>query len=238
MEKVYNLYIDESCHLEHDKTSVMCIGYVKIEKSNYSRIKDELKAIKLKYNSPTELKWNKLSHSRLPLYKALVDYFFQNPVFFRCVLVKNKSNLDHETFNRGDHNAFYYKMVYQLLHNPWVNRDFDLFHVFLDIKDTRGKERLQELDKYLQYKYRDVSPFTYLQHIRSHESELIQLTDLFIGAATYKARGEMKLESASKVKVELIEYIEKKAGYMLDEGTEPWAEKFNIFDFQISSSRS
>jgi hypothetical protein len=28
---MYNLYIDESCHLEHDRMPVMCIGYTKIQ---------------------------------------------------------------------------------------------------------------------------------------------------------------------------------------------------------------
>jgi len=237
MSKTFNLYIDESCHLEHDSQSVMCIGYTKINRTDYETTKQAIKAIKLKYKSPTELKWNKLSSSRLPMYKALIDFFFESNIDFRCVLVKNKSNLDHEKFNRGDHNAFYYKMVYQLLYNPYINDKASDYKVMLDIKDTRGKESLQELDKYLQYKFDDASPFTWLQHIRSHENELIQLTDLFIGAITYKARGQHLQDNASAVKCELIKYLEEKSGYSLDDGTEPWEPKFNIFDFQISSSK-
>ena len=33
--KEYTLYIDESCHLESDNFPVMCIGYTKIENSQY-----------------------------------------------------------------------------------------------------------------------------------------------------------------------------------------------------------
>lgn len=237
MSKLYNLYIDESCHLEHDNASVMCIGYTKIEHDAYAQIKEDLKAIKLSFKSPTELKWSKLSYSRLPLYKALIDYFFETDIQFRAVLVKNKKHLDHASFNRGDHNAFYYKMVYQLLYNPYVNNGDNQYRVFLDIKDTRGKERLLELDKYLKRKYHDNSPFVYLQHIRSHENELLQLTDFFIGAITYKARGEHLKENASAIKKEVLEYLEQKSGYLLDEGTEPWVAKFNIFDFQISAAK-
>ena len=142
MSKTSSIYIDETCHLENDNQSVMCIGYTKIDQLAYQSIKESIKSIKLKHKAPTEIKWNKLSLSRLDLYKELIDYFFKSPIEFRCVLVKNKSNLDHEKFNRGDHNAFYYKLVYQLLNNPWVNPSDTNYRVILDIKDTRGKQRL------------------------------------------------------------------------------------------------
>ncbi|HBF88609.1 MAG TPA: DUF3800 domain-containing protein [Bacteroidales bacterium] len=235
--KMFNLYIDESCHLEHDGIQIMCIGYTKIEYEKYPIIKDDIKKIKLKHKAPTELKWNKLSMSRFPLYKELIDYFFSSNITFRCVLVKNKQNLDHEKFNRGDHNAFYYKMIYLLLNNKYINQKDEIYRVILDIKDTRGKERLTELANCLNNKNEGKSPFKYFQHIHSHENELLQLTDLFIGAITYKSRKENIKPNASKIKCEVINYLEKKTGYSLDDGTIPWESKFNIFDFQISSSK-
>jgi hypothetical protein len=237
MKQVYNIYIDESCHLENDNASVMCLGYTKVLKDDYTNIKEQFKQLKLKHKSPTEIKWSKLSYSRLQLYIDMIDLFFNSTIEFRAVLIKNKSNLNHEMFNRGGHNEFYYKVVYLLLNNTWVNHNDNEYQVYLDIKDTRGRERLVELDKYLQRKYQNNSPFTHLQHIRSHESELLQLTDFFIGAITYKAREEHLKENASKVKCELISYIEQKSGYLLNEGTEPWEKKFNIFDFQISTAK-
>ena len=236
MSKTCSIYIDETCHLENDGQSVMCIGYTKIDYDNYKEIKENIKSIKLKHKSPTEIKWNKLSLSRIELYKALIDHFFSASIEFRCVLVKNKSNLDHEKFNRGDHNAFYYKLVYQLLNNTWVNPADTNYRVILDIKDTRGKERLVELKKWLDRKNGTNTPFKFFQHIRSHENELLQLTDLFIGAISYKARKEHEKEGASKIKVEVLKYLEEKSGYSLDDGTIPWESKFNIFDFQTRVS--
>ncbi len=237
MDKTYNIYVDESCHLEHDDCSVMCIGYTKIEAERYPMIKEALKKIKLKHRAATEIKWSKLSLSRLPFYKELIDFFFSSDITFRCVLVKNKNNLDHETFNRGDHNAFYYKVVYLLLNNRYTNPTNENYRVILDIKDTRGRERLSELKNCLSHKNGGNSSFQYFQNIRSHENELLQLTDFFIGAITYKSRKEHEKETASRIKCEVIDYLEKKSGYSLDEGTIPWETKFNIFDFQISSSK-
>lgn len=236
MKKVYNIYCDESCHLENDGMSVMCLGYTKIEKVCYPIIKEKIKAIKLEYKTTTEIKWNTLSYSRLNLYKALIDFVFQNEIEFRCILIKNKQKLDHNEFNQGDSNNFYYKSVYLLLNNIYANPTDNQYRVVLDIKDTRGKDRLNKIKEVFANKYKGKSPFIYFQHIHSHDNELIQLTDLFIGAITYKTRGEDKKPGASKVKLEIIKYLEEKSGYKIDEGTEPWETKFNIFDFQLKST--
>lgn len=232
---MYNLYIDESCHLEHDGMPVMCIGYTKINAENYPVIKEQIKQLKLHHKTPTEIKWNNISTSRLPLYKALVDYFFDAEIYFRCILVKYKSKLDHKQFNQGDHDNFYYKLIYFLLQSA-TNPPANEYKVFLDIKDTRGKERLRKIEEVLHNKYNSKSPFKDFQHIHSNENVLLQLTDLFIGAITFKARGLEKLDTANKAKVELVQYIEAKSGYLLDEGTEPWENKFNIFDHQPKQS--
>lgn len=233
VKETYGVYIDESCHLENDKQSLMCIGYTKIKKSEYTVLKEALKKLKLAYKTPTELKWNKLSYSRLPFYKALVDFFFENPIKFRAILVKNKNQLNHQKYNKGDHNAFYYTLVYLLLKNPYVNNGKYNYHVYLDIKDTRGRERLPLLNDRLQRELNNKSPFKFFQHIRSDENEFLQLADFFIGAITYKAKGAHLLDNASRVKKEVVAYMEEKSGYCLDDGTNPLETKFNIFDFQI-----
>jgi Protein of unknown function (DUF3800) len=234
-KKIYNIYSDESCHLQNDKQTVMCLGYTKIESSTYLALKDKIKVIKFKHNSPTELKWNTLSGSRIDLYKELIDFFFENEIEFRCMLIKNKQKLDHNQFNEGDSDNFYYKSIYYLLNNPFVNPTTNQYRTYLDIKDTRGKSRLKKIEEVLQNKHQGESPFIYFQHIHSHENEFIQLADLFMGAISYKARGEQLKPEASKVKKEVIEYLEAKSGYNISEGTEPWEAKFNIFEFQPKS---
>lgn len=51
--KNYNIYMDESCHLQNDGCEVMCIGYTKLPSSQYWGIKEEIKRIKLNHKSPT-----------------------------------------------------------------------------------------------------------------------------------------------------------------------------------------
>lgn len=226
---LYKIFIDESCHLENDHFPVMCIGYIKVPDFNYENIKNDIKTIKLKHNTPVEIKWSKVSNSRINLYKELIDYFFNSSLQFRCILVKYKDYLDHHQFNQGSHDNFYYKLIYFLLKPNSTDNDYK---VFLDIKDTRGKSKLRKIDNVFTTLYHGTSPFDHFQHIRSEDNLFIQLVDLFIGAISYKARKQHKREYASKVKLEIIKYLEIKSGYLLNHGTEPWEEKFNIFDHQ------
>ena len=214
----YDLFVDETCHLEHDKASVMCIGYIKVPRLAYEELREELSRIKQKHNLLKELKWNKFSKKHLSLYKELVDFFFCNPIQFRCVLVKYKQRLRHEDFNRGSHDNFYYKMTYfLLLPNPLEVE----YRVFMDIKDTRGKEKLNKIREVFQNKHHGQSPFIYFQHLRSHDNVFFQLTDLFIGAIAYNCRLRNNEVPANAAKQEFIAYLEEKSGFDLSEGTAP-----------------
>ena len=45
--------------------------------------------------------------------KDIIDYFFKNiNLSFRCLVAKNKHNLDHNLYNDGDYNKWYYKMYF------------------------------------------------------------------------------------------------------------------------------
>lgn len=229
MSDVIRIYIDESCHLENDKFPVMCVGGLYAEEKAWRKLSDEIRQIKLKHHSPTELKWNKVSASRMALYKDLIDFFFQQKELkFSALLIKNKEGINNERYNNGDHNIFYYKTMFYLI------RDFQTSHVYkiyMDIKDNRGKARLNMLSRVLS-RVCGIGKYVYFQNIRSDESQFIQLADFFIGAIVYKQRGDIAKESS--VKNEIVRYIEYKSRYSITEGTPPWEKKFKIWDFQLA----
>lgn len=225
----YNLFLDESCHFETDRSSVMCIGYIKVPELSYHELYNCIREIKAQHKSRFELKWNKFSNSRIEFYKALVDLFFDSPMEFKCILVKYKDRLSHEEFNGGPHGNFYYKITYFLLKpsNPELK-----YKVYLDVINTRGKERLDKIQESFKDLHNGESPFIWFQHLHT-ENLFFQLTDLFVGAITYKARvAKGNLKDVHPGKMEFIKYLEQKAGYILDESSEPWETKFNILDHQ------
>ncbi len=225
----YNLFVDESCHLENDRIPVMCIGYIKVPHLAYTELYAQFEQLKQAHRTLGEIKWNKFSKSRLPLYKHLVDFFFDHPIEFRCVLVKYKDRLNNQDFNQGSHDNFYYKMTYYLLKPNPAGLEY---RIFIDIKDTKGKQKLKKITEVFDNYHRGESPFVHFQHLRSHENIFFQLTDLFIGAITYKTRVENGELQPNESKMEFIAYLEQRSGFSLHEGTAPWETKFNIFDHQ------
>jgi len=218
----YKIFCDESCHLQNDGWDTMTLGALKSPESDYETIKEDIKAIKLKHKNPFEIKWTKLSKSRMGLYKELIDYFIASSLSFRSVMVINKHDLEHHIFNQT-HSDFYYKTYYLVL---WkMMNSNDSYKVYMDIKDTRGKEALNQLTHVFKSEKQKGLPVPFMQHIRSDESVLLQLSDLLTGAVSYKMR-DLK---SSQIKLEIVEYIESRLGITLNTTSSYSEEKFNRF---------
>lgn len=223
------VFCDESCHIQNDGFDSMVLGAIQCQEDNKAMHYSNIRSIKVKHgvSSWSEVKWVKVSPSKIEMYKELIDYFFnQDDLNMRVVIANGKKELDHETFNESDHDTWFYKMYYLLLYN--FMEDDKEYRFFLDIKDTHGGEKLNTLNTIIKnspryftsrFKIKD------MVQIRSNESELLQLCDLFIGACSYKAR---KLNT-SGAKQELISYIENKLSASLVTTTSIKEKKFNRF---------
>jgi len=142
--------------------------------------------------------------------------------------MKHKENIDNAKYNDGDHNIFYYKTMFYLIRDNKISKK--TYSIYMDIKDSRGKARLNKLANVLE-KVCGKEKYSHFQNIRSEESQFIQLTDFFIGAIVYKSRND--INKTNSVKNDIIAYIEQKSGYSLAENTPPWETKFKIWDFQL-----
>ncbi|MDR3149507.1 MAG: DUF3800 domain-containing protein, partial [Oscillospiraceae bacterium] len=99
----YNIYCDESCHLEHDHINVMVLGAVWCPHENTREINERIREIKARNGvSPTaEMKWTKISPSKVQLFIDLINFFFDEALLhFRAVLIPDKNQLDHTRFNQ------------------------------------------------------------------------------------------------------------------------------------------
>ena len=227
----YNIYCDESCHLEHDKQPIMVIGGMWCPKEDVKKISEQIREIKNRQKARGEIKWVRVSKSRQELFLELVEYFFKTPSLnFRCLMVEEKSKLNHGYFNQGSHDSFYYKMYYYMLRN--ILKPEHHYNIYLDIKDTRSAQKLASLKDIL---CNNVYDFTQqmignMQNIHSHESEILQLADLFIGAISYYNRNL----SANATKRNVVQSIMNHAGQSLSRTSPPWVDKFNLFIFTPS----
>lgn len=230
----YNIYCDESCHLEHDKQPIMVVGGMWCPKEDVKKISEQIREIKNRQKARGEIKWVRVSRSRQDLFLEFVEYFFKTPSLnFRCLVVDEKSKLNHGYFNQGSHDSFYYKMYFYMLRN--ILKPEQRYNIYLDIKDTRSAQKLANLKDIL---CNNVYDFTQqmignIQNIHSHESEILQLADLFIGAISYYNRNL----SANVTKRNVVQSIMNHAGQNLSRTSPPWVDKFNLFIFTPSEVR-
>ena len=226
MKNIYNIYCDESCHLEHDRQRVMVLGAVWSPMESVKGISKEIRDLKIHHGlaKDFEIKWTKISPGKVNFYLELVDYFFRKEeLHFRGVVVPDKTKLNHEAFFQS-HDDWYYKMFFVLLKQIFDQRY--RYRIYLDIKDTRSQEKVEKLHEILSnniYDF-DKSIIERVQQIRSHEIEIIQITDLLIGALAYIHRGL----TTSKTKLAFIKKLQEKSGRSLLKTTLPREEKVNI----------
>lgn len=228
MSETFNIYCDESCHLENDHQSVMLLGALWCPQEEIARLSRQIQDMKVRHRAAGELKWIKVSHSRLNFYLELVDWFMaEAPLHFRGLVVLHKERLDHDQFNDGSHDDFYYKMYFSLL-SKILSPD-QQYNIYLDIKDTHSRLKLRKLREVL---CNDKYDFTSqmignLQNIRSHESQLLQICDFLLGAVSYRQR---RL-SRNPAKIEVLRHLETHLGRDLLHSTPLREEKFNLFLF-------
>jgi len=225
-KELRNIYCDESCHLQSQE-GAMALGAIAVAANRVRVHRDAIRAIKAKHGLKPfcEMKWTGVSQSKLEAYKELVSYFFaHDDLTFRALVVRDKGRLDHERFHQT-HDGWYYKMYFQLL-SPMIH-EHKKTCVYLDVKDTRGYQKVQKLHQVLcssEYDF-DHALIQRVQEVRSHEIAVLQFVDVFIGALTYVQRGL----TGSKAKLALIEHIRQLSHLTLEKTTLLSARKFNLF---------
>ncbi|MFV0553996.1 MAG: DUF3800 domain-containing protein [Mangrovibacterium sp.] len=221
--KTFNIYCDESCHLENDHKDYMLLGCVSCAYNQVQLHTKFIKELKQKHNLYGEIKWSKVSSAQFDFYKELLHYFFATDLKYRAVIV-NKSKIDNDGYQQ-DFDMFYYKMYYQLLnHNK--NSEYS-YNVYLDIKDTLSATKVNTLKDILNIKY---GVFRNVQNIRSHESAILQLADLITGALAYNLNNaDKKVEAKQK----LIGILDKHAPKGLTQSSNYADDKMNLFFIEL-----
>lgn len=227
---IFNIYSDESCHLENDDIDVMVLGCIWCPQTKLKDINQRIRDIK-KRNSISEvleLKWTKVSPAKLEVYLDLLNYFFDDDdLHFRGILIQDKRKLNHQSFNQT-HDLWYYKMYFEMLKvilSPEHN-----YEIYIDIKDTNSYSRAQKLKEVCSNSMYDFSQsiITRIQPIRSEEVQLMQIVDILIGAIAYLNRTFPENHIRSEAKLRIIDLIKRRSKYSLNKTTLYREEKLNL----------
>ncbi len=227
--KIFNIYCDESCHLEKfdEIQKSMVLGAIWCPKDKVKQINKEIRQVKINngLDRDFEIKWTKISPAKEKFYFELTDYFFNNKnLFFRGLIIPDKSILNHQGYFQT-HDEWYYKMYFNML-KVILNPKFR-YEIYLDLKDTHGRYKIKKLKDVLSNSMYDFSRsiIRNIQLVRSHEIEIMGLVDLFIGALSYLHRNL----TTGSAKIKMVELLKERSGYSLKKNTLLKEEKFNIF---------
>ncbi len=227
MSITYNIYCDESCHLENNHQPAMVLGAVWCPLDKRRGISVRLREYKQKHGLKPdfEVKWVKVSPAKKDFYVDFLDYFFDDDdLHFRALIVPDKSKLRHEAFGHS-HDTWYYKMYFDML--KVILDPKSKYRIYLDIKDTRGSRKVAKLHEVLCNNMYDFSRqiIDRVQLVHSREIDLLQLADLLIGAVSYVNRGLI----GNTAKVALVNRMRERSGYDLTRTTLLREEKVNLF---------
>lgn len=230
MSDRYEIYCDESCHLNNSLIPVMGFAGIRIPFSKKEKVYASIAKLKSKYNCNGELKWTKVSEKNIAFYRAIIDFFCKTKgLEFHSVIIQDKSKLDHEKYNKGKDEIFYYKMYFLLLKNIISRKSDAAYRIFMDIKRKHAALEVNQLKQFLSSKlYSETdSNIKKIQTCSSGDVSLIQLTDFLLGALMYANRFEDRNSSKGKI----VSYLEEQLDISLKEKTSYSQNKYHIFVF-------
>lgn len=226
----YNIYADEASISE---ARYMLIGGIWSGWEIEPFVRSELQAVRDQYRLQAEMKWTKVSSTMLPAYCAFVDTFFEHEqLSFRCIVIDTHI-LDYRRFHRGDKELGFYKFYFQLISRNLTASD--LYWLNTDERRNRRASRLSTLkitvNRWWQ-KRAGVEPLRAVEPRRSHDDDLIQLTDVLLGAVSYAWNERV----GSEAKLSLVKHIASRMGWpTLQWSTARFERKMNIWRWQPAS---
>lgn len=211
------IFADES---NTDKARFMLIGGIWVDDITYQKVKEECTHFKLTngWNETTKFNWKSLSKKTFSQYCQFIDIFFKYNLQFNCIIIDRKM-VDLKANKNKDAELGFYKFYYQLLrHNSNKNNSY---YIYLDRRNNSEPTRLDDLKKFLKM---DTHPFDFcglrtvdkgldiktIEFVNSDSYNLIQFSDLLMGAIGFHYNNRHTQDGASKTKIAFANYLANK----------------------------
>ncbi len=155
-----------------------------------------------------EIKWNKVSGKKLPLLRDLVDVFASADASFSAFVVDKQQ---HDVIARfGGQFDAYDALARQLVLGS-VRRGERMWIIADEYSTPPGVRFEENVRDYVNNKAKGGHAIAGVCRMRSSGTDLLQLSDLLLGAVVYEHKVARKLGSY-KPKLELLTYIKKRTG--------------------------
>jgi hypothetical protein len=228
----YNIYCDES---SITAKRYMLIGGLWVPWHAEDQLRDTLLHVREKHHLGAEMKWKKVSQSKLVAYKEFVNAYLCAPwVEFKCIVLDTHM-INYRDFHNNDKDLGFYKFYFQIISRNLS--PYNLYWLYPDDRSNRHRDSLLTLKRAVNGWWRNqgVKP-NLLQAVEprnSKKDDLLQLADILLGAIA----SEWNQDASSAGKLELADYIRSHIGCTsLAIATPRSRKKINIWKWEPKSS--
>lgn len=208
---VYFCFFDETGLLNSPRDKFFGVAMIKISKPEV--LYEEVKTLRDRLQFYDEIKWNKIYNKNAPVMKQFIDLFFDcNRAKFSCYIFEKK-DLDLKKHFKGNLYA-----AYQSFASMQVCANLSPTDSAILIMDDLSTPKDAHFERNIKRKINQNEKFTHnpaLGVMRAYSKgvEIIQLTDLLLGAVCYEFKLNAGLINGPGVpKGDVLKHLIKKAG--------------------------
>lgn len=189
-------FLDETGLIHSDRDKFFALGIIKCESPE--KIYNKIRKIRQKYNYNEEIKWADLNRRvRFDISREFFDIFLQEDAKFNC-LILNKEELDFEKYYDNNLSKAYRSFAVMLLKLIIGQNPSEVIVLLADDYFTpTGIDLEVTIKKFINDHYQRFVVAGACQ-INSKSSDLLQLTDLILGAILYDLKKQKGLIMQSK----------------------------------------
>ncbi len=208
---VYFCFFDETGLLNSPRDKFFGVGMIKIARPE--QLYEQIKLLRNNLHFYDELKWTNIYNKNAPVIKQFIDLFFDmTKVSFSCYIFEKK-DLDLQTHFKGNLYAAYESFAsMQVCAN--LHQTDSAIIIMDDLSTPKDlhferdiKRKINRNEKF------EHNPALGVMRAYSKGVEIIQLTDLFLGAVCYEFKKNAGLITGPGVpKGDVLKHVIKKAG--------------------------
>lgn len=184
-------FLDETGLLYRPRDKFFALGVIKLEKPQ--RLYNRIRKIRDKYNYREELKWANLDRRiRFDMAREFFNVFLDENAKFNSIIL-NKDELDFEKYYQNNMYRVYRSFTVVLLKLILGKNPKEIITLLADDYFTPDNEDLEDAIKGIINDHYKKFVVSGVCQINSKSSDLIQLTDLILGAIVYDLKKQTKL---------------------------------------------
>ncbi len=156
------------------------------------------------------MKWNKVSKRKIGLIKKIIDAVFSTPGIKFSAIIINKDKIDFaKKFQNDPYKA--YQDFSEILLKMGVGKN-EILIVLADYITTPKEIHFEfDVKRNINFQFSRLA-IAGIHRIDSDCTNMLQINDLFLGAAIYDYKVKHKIVSGDRNKKVILKYIKKKLG--------------------------